>query len=334
MVLHDPNNLEDLSGYAAFDIHRAVFKTIHSHPIHLDVLIPKSLSPQPAGAPLILRFHGGGLITGSSLLPAFFPTYLLDLAIQYSAIIISPNHRLLPEVAVSDILADIDDCWCWLHTDFHNFLSSNIQSTIKADLSRIFTIGDSAGGYLALQTALSHPEGVRAACVSYPMVDIKDRWFMEHFHKQLFEIPQLGMEVVEERSAMIKKLSEDEPTKEKIVLSEDPKLSAIMLMFAFIQHGLYRDYFDMGDARQFPLERVQRGERFPKGGILVLHGIQDSVVPVEHSRTLERVVKQAGPQANFCLLEREGDHGFDTEVTFQEPWLLEALAPLVRAWLE
>lgn len=89
MVAH--SSPDDLSSFAAFHIHNTVYKTVDSHEIHLDVLLSKDFAARPDGAPVILRFHGGGLITGASLTPLFFPQYLLDLAVKHSAVIVSAN---------------------------------------------------------------------------------------------------------------------------------------------------------------------------------------------------------------------------------------------------
>lgn len=116
--------------------------------------------------------------------------------------------------------------------------------------------------------------------------------------------------------------------------SEDLTISRFMLMAAFIQQGLYIRYFDDADPALFPLERIARGERLPQAPVVVLHGTVDSVVPIEHSRTLEETVRRHDSEANFELVEREGaNHGFDGELPLSEPWLAEALAPLLQAWL-
>lgn len=332
MVLHTAP--DDLSGFLDFSIYNTVYKTADSHDIRLDVLVPKTLTPPSTGTPVLLRFHGGGLITGSSLTPLFVPPYVLELATKHSAIIVSPNYRLLPEATPRDILADIEDCWQWLHASLPAYLSKQTNDAVKPDLTRIMLLGDSAGGYLALQSALSHPDSIRAASVTYPMVDIKSPWFSEPApNKQLFDFPQADADTLDKHIALVAKQAEATGSQGRVLRSEDLKLESVMLMAAFVQQGLYANYFDTNDAALFPLDRLAQGTRLPAGGVLVMHGQSDSVVPIEHSRTLEQVVKKNDPTASFRLLERPGDHGFDGEVRLSEPWLAEALAPLVRSWL-
>ena len=48
-----------------FDIHSTSYKTVNNHPIGVDVLIPKRIK---AGLhPLIVRFHGGFLVSDSKI---------------------------------------------------------------------------------------------------------------------------------------------------------------------------------------------------------------------------------------------------------------------------
>src|ERR1051326_3341962 len=103
MAHFDP---DDFSRYSEFTIFSTTYKTVSGHQITTDVLVPSKLitSSQSTSSseasqtrPVILRFHGGGFVTGSSLFPDFFPKWALELALRQSAVIVSPNYRLLPE---------------------------------------------------------------------------------------------------------------------------------------------------------------------------------------------------------------------------------------------
>jgi acetyl esterase/lipase len=87
-----------------------------------------------------------------------------------SAIIVSLNYRLLPESSVLEVLGDVEDHCQWLHHSRHMLLQRETNGTMKADLSRIMTIGDSVGVYLNLQMGLSHPNEIRAVNAVYSMV--------------------------------------------------------------------------------------------------------------------------------------------------------------------
>lgn len=99
----------------------------------------------------------------------------------------SPNYRLIPEHSGEDVQEDLADFWTWyalkhsisrktidVYTRFNNGGVSDYLNTldipIRIDHSRVLAGGDSAGGYLALQSGLTQPKGtIRAILVCYPM---------------------------------------------------------------------------------------------------------------------------------------------------------------------
>lgn len=87
---------------------------------------------------------------------------LLDVCLTTSAIFIAPDYRLLPEATATEILDDVKDFWCWLHNTLPQ-LTENWDAV--PDLSRISCTGQSAGGYLAVQSALLYGEISRVKVV-------------------------------------------------------------------------------------------------------------------------------------------------------------------------
>lgn len=333
-------NPDDFSRFDKFRIFRATYKTVSDHALTTDVLVPAHLlldtSSQPSSSssssprPLLLRFHGGGLIAGSSLFPDFFAPWQLALARRHSAIIVSPNYRLLPESSVADALADIEDFWTWIHSSLADFLAQQTTGQagiLRVDTGRIITSGDSAGGYLSLMLGISHADGIRAVTAAYPMVDVKSRHFTEAYAKPMFDLPQFPRSFVDEH---LEKVRTGALPK---VVSEDARLERGPLMIAMTQDGFCREFFPKKRRELFPLDRVEDGERFPRGGVFVWHGRQDSIVPVEGSVKLEELVRKVDPGAKFRLTLREGDHGFDGESSIDEDWMAEGLKDIVDAWL-
>ncbi|RAL63511.1 hypothetical protein DID88_003931 [Monilinia fructigena] len=104
----------DSPKFSQFDISVVTYKTVQNHDIQTYILIPKNISSGPH--PVIVKIHGGGLVAGSGIKPEWFPTYLLTLAIQKSAIILAPNYRLLPESSASETVSDISTFWDWLRS--------------------------------------------------------------------------------------------------------------------------------------------------------------------------------------------------------------------------
>lgn len=72
----------------------------------------------------------------------------------------------------------------------------------------------------------------------------------------------------------------------------------------------------------FPVEMVALAESMP--AVLILHGSEDSVVPVAGSeRFVEALKKKKLPGSAVRLDVRPGEHGFDADATMEEHWLKE-----------
>ncbi|CAO2821585.1 unnamed protein product [Amaranthus hypochondriacus] len=97
--------------------------------------------------PLILYFHGGGFLLESTF-SAKYHNYLNRLASEARSIIVSVEYRRAPEHRLP---AAYDDCW-----DALNWAITTNEPWIRdfVDYSRIFLMGDSAGGNIAHQTAI------------------------------------------------------------------------------------------------------------------------------------------------------------------------------------
>ena len=113
-------------------------------------------------APVILYFHGGGWVTGT------LDTYDASgraLAIGTGAIVLSVAYRLAPEAKFPAAQDDADASYRWL---------LNNAASIGADPKRIAVAGESAGGNLAIDTAIwARDKGLPAPVhelLAYPMV--------------------------------------------------------------------------------------------------------------------------------------------------------------------
>ncbi|GAB1197566.1 hypothetical protein APSETT444_006863 [Aspergillus pseudonomiae] len=327
----------DISCFSDFTILTTTYKTVHGQQITTDILYPKTLSPSSekvqntVNCPVLLRYHGGGLISGYSLFPPFFNPWYLELSKEYSAIIVSPNYRLLPEATIFDILEDVEDHWNWMHKSLPQFLNEHTQGGIQPDLNRILTAGDSAGGYLSIQMGLSHPEQIRAVNAVYPLVDVKSPHFTDQTEKAVFSMPATPRDTL---ARHIKQIHEqEEATSKKVVVSAPTDAKRTQLMFSVCQHGLFGQFFP-GDAIElYPLERLDAGARFPRGGVLVLHGRNDSVVPVEGSYILRDKIEGVDCNLRFQLVVRDGEHGFDHSAKLHDAWLWEAAQGVIHSWL-
>lgn len=135
--------------------------------------------------------------------------------------------------------------------------------------------------------------------------------------------------------------------------------SYIPLMLAVIEHGILGEWYTRGlgesssksgtETRRLlsPIQRLDDpGVQIPRGGVYVIQGRQDSVVPAHHSEPfVARAREVAGgagggntdsqQNGKVVLVLRDGEHGFDAEERYEEGgWVQEALGAAVEAWLE
>lgn len=202
------------------------------------------------------------------------------------------------------------------------------EAGIQVDIDRIMTAGDSAGGYLSLHVGLSHPSEVRAVTAAYPLVDAACPHFTGQYTKTVFNLPTIPKETV---SAQMTEIAH---RKTKEIVSSDPLLQRGGLMFGLVQHGLFGALFPTHQRNIFPEFRLEDGARFPRGGVLVWHGKDDSVGPVEGSLKLKKTVSELDPDLDFRLFIREGEHGFDHATNVNDEWAAEALNGCVTSWLQ
>ena len=155
--------------WASFKKHTVAFHVLsNQQPLQVDILLPPSLDTSKSH-PLIISYHGGGLIGGDRGGYEFMTPWLPAYAAEANAIIVSPDHRLLPKASGRDVRQDIDVLWKWVNTSLNHVLDQ-IAPAHTADLSRILVQGESAGGFCAIHLALSYPDKIRAAMLGYPMV--------------------------------------------------------------------------------------------------------------------------------------------------------------------
>lgn len=281
---------------------------------------------------------------GDSLFQMFFPHWVLDLATIHNAIIVSPNYRLLPESTSPEIYTDLEDFWTWLHSPaFSSLLASTSISgsasvPVEADLNRILLAGDSAGGLLSIYTALAHPKEIRSATASYPWINPSSENF-----KGTRKNPPFGHSTPE--SVYLEYMEALQPGTIKSSISTPESLT---LMLSAGEHGHLSTVYERGTegvdkSILYPTHKIEEGKgkvEFPRGGIAIIHGKQDSVVPVEdvegfvdRARVIGEELALQGPGVTLTI--KDGDHGFDGDLRYdEEEWLREAFGEAVRVWLE
>ncbi len=155
--------------------------------IELDLYLP-STPCGSSGHPLVIWFHGGGLLQGNKEnLPPHFRRLPAHDYNGEGVAVISPNYRLAPQVPILDILDDVTALLSFVRRK----LNDRLGSTHRIDTSRICLSGGSAGGYLALIAGIEMPrnvsdeevggyrgdEGIRCIAPFYPITDLTDEFW-------------------------------------------------------------------------------------------------------------------------------------------------------------
>ncbi|WWC86072.1 uncharacterized protein L201_000943 [Kwoniella dendrophila CBS 6074] len=130
-------------------------------PVDFDIYLPSTTSNPPKnknGHPLVIWFHGGGLLQGNK---ENLPPHLRRLPSVplgedgENCVVISPNYRLSPQTPILEILDDITHFITYIKTKLNDRLKKEKKVDYDlVDSSRICLSGSSAGGYLALITGL------------------------------------------------------------------------------------------------------------------------------------------------------------------------------------
>ncbi len=142
--------LADLSNQYT-SIPNVVYHVANNHENKLDVYIPNNAT---GPTPVMMVIHGGGWVIGSKEAQLLRAMPYLEMGWA----VVNTTYRL---VQVSRAPAAVEDCLCALQWIARNAGEYNF------DLSRIVTTGNSAGGHLALTSAMIPASaGLGRGCVS------------------------------------------------------------------------------------------------------------------------------------------------------------------------
>jgi acetyl esterase/lipase len=252
------------SKYVDFDQKDFVYKTVNNHEISTTVLIPKNL--KPGKHPLLVHFHGGFLICGSKLYEEWHATWTIQLAAQKNAILVTPNYRLLPEANGREVLDDISEFWSWIKTTLPDEVAK-MATGVVADTDNVLVAGESAGGYLAVQSALLHPNaGIKAVISQYGMLDNRIAHFTQKGEKHMAGAPQQPESEVDDYIKDMKKGA---------VRTETHPWELWLFICAVVQAGRYLDI--LGDADGVhAIDNLETAKSVP--ACWIIHGEEDSLV--------------------------------------------------------
>ncbi|VUC20524.1 unnamed protein product [Clonostachys rosea] len=321
----------DESLFEPFTVFETTYKTVSAHDIKAAVLIPKNLKPGPH--PVIIQIHGGFFATAHSLFAPFFPIWACNLAVEHSAIIVSPDYRLLPtENGVKDILEDLEDFWQWTRSSLQSVIDEKAPGH-ALNLSQTLLTGNSAGGYCAVQLALSHPDEISALGVVFPAMDLYDPIFATGPSKgdpTVMRFPEAEIPTKEDTIAWIEESRKTVATKagfERTPFCVAATQHGLIAKTVFDPKGLKLEEFN-------PVKRMQSGAKLPQR-VWLMHGDDDTVVHIRTSHLFSKVLQETQPQTTLRYDVVPGrDHAFDVDMETWEDIYPSAMDFLRSGWLE
>jgi acetyl esterase/lipase len=264
---------------------RFVYKIIGGDSIRSDFY---SIADDKIVHPVIVWIHGGAFIWGSR---NSLPKEQLEFYLNAGYSVLSIDYRLAPETKLRDITEDIKDAIIWVQ---------NSGTQLQIDPQRIFVVGHSAGGYLALMTGYILDNPPRAIVSFYGYGDIESEWCNQpdSFYISYGIVPkEKAFESV--HNSVITSASSNERSDlyvycrqqgiwTRIISGSDPEKEP--------------EYFD----RLCPIKNIRSG--FPP--VLLIHGDRDTDVPFEQSILMDEALGQKNIDHQFIKMTGMG-HAFD-----------------------
>ncbi|EIW70192.1 hypothetical protein TREMEDRAFT_29917, partial [Tremella mesenterica DSM 1558] len=319
--------------------------------IEFDLYLPDKPGTTPH--PLVIWFHGGALLQGNkeNLPPHFrrLPSYPLSGPNgEENVAVISPNHRLAPQIPILDILSDISALFTYVHTKLNDKIAKEGKQNV-IDTRRICVSGGSTGGYLALIAGLSVSEslsdevvggyrgesskgGIKCLAPFYPITDLTHPFWSTETNP----VPWYGKTRVSHEEARPHLDLKAAPVCTAISGGPRSVLYAYMLQHALFPSLLFQKQRSIGSSldafRPTPeslsiLHRLELCEKARKKvgqpPVYLCYGtVDDKVQPQEKTvEVFKRII------SDFTLDVKEGgDHAFDEDAN------VECLE--FRSWLE
>ena len=111
---------------------------------------------RPAGAPVLLHFHGGGFYSGNKAREA--RPLIRYLTSRRGFVCVSANYRLQPHVTLADQVADVRGAIAWVRAHAAEY---------GAEPGQLFVTGSSAGANLAIRAVCEGETGIAGLICRY-----------------------------------------------------------------------------------------------------------------------------------------------------------------------
>ncbi|KAL2394005.1 hypothetical protein ABEF93_001993 [Exophiala dermatitidis] len=284
-----------------------IYKKIGSLQIPLDLYLPKNARK----APILLWFHGGGLLMGRRDLLA---PHMRKSVHTHGYACISADYRLAPQVSVHDIFEDVKDCI--------NFIRKELTSYVEEDaldVSRLAVSGSSAGGFLTLLAGLYVVPKPQVIIPIYPITDPLGGFFT----KPQPAPPGRYAASKAEMEPFLNTQAEPSTSCGKV---PDPRAHMYVYMLRAANLAELWGVPDEQSAAPYRISRQIQEHGLPPA--YVLHGDADTAVGVEQSDEVVGSMLGCG-----VIVEYERPHGQDHFLDNGDDYQNEAMYAFINKYL-
>ncbi|KAF4977437.1 hypothetical protein FDECE_18357 [Fusarium decemcellulare] len=301
-----------LAGFDGYTSRTFSFKSTPDGDINVDVVYPEVSDDSPST--VLLHYHGGFLIIGDRY--SFLPYWLVHACAARKWIFVTPEYRLIPETTAHSSVDDAVDAYNWVRSSLPDLIGRPVGSVLLA--------GSSAGGYLALTAAVAVTQKPSALLLIYGMLDPTGSRYLTPgsniFGRPVIETEAILRELPKKRENETRKtISAHPPAADPTQDSRQGLIAALHIDALFPDYitgvdGLSRAIGSGGigaipdeHKRLFPLSFGDL-TNFPP--TMLLHGVNDSAVPVDGSKTALEKLQAAGTEV-LPEFPEDAEHGFD-----------------------
>jgi acetyl esterase/lipase len=169
----------------------------------------------------------------------------------------------------------------------------------------------------------------KAVLAQYPVLDVASPFFSQKFDHDKLILGNISPDPT---------VLEEHLQTSKEILAADETLSRLQIVLAIINEGHYFEYLKRNTDSELAAAKVQpikclelvKTEQIPF--MFVIHGKEDTGVPVGGTEEFEKRLKELHPGAAARFVYETGQHGFDRDATLQDQWLKDGLSEVAKFW--
>ncbi|PWN88860.1 alpha/beta-hydrolase [Acaromyces ingoldii] len=276
--------------------------------IKADVLLPPGATKE-SPAPVLLWWHGGGLLQGTRKGTA---PHLVEAPEKHGLCVVSADYRLAPQARLPKILSDVGDAVAWLQTAAFREATQG-----RADASRVFVSGSSAGGWLALLAGSGlgfaacglpppqpRPQGVIGL---YPISDLDDSFWTTKQHP----VTYMKGRIIDGPSELGAYLDANAPVAASSALDSPRSLFYHYMIQEALLPSLLLEGTGISPSSFSVAQAVARGD-ITLPPTYMVHGSIDDKVPPRQATDVAKAMEQKGLPVEIDIEEGK-DHLFDRE---------------------